>query len=114
MSFRHHNKILDVSSIFRYSGLPNNAFLEMTEAVTHRMETPVFLGLHLESGNRLTGEFSPSESLWNVIMQLSPESESFPSPVVIYMRKEVCGKENLEKTTLRSLGYYIDFFHIYL
>ncbi|KAL0270550.1 UNVERIFIED_CONTAM: hypothetical protein PYX00_007925 [Menopon gallinae] len=101
---RHHNKILDVSSIFRFSGLPNNAFLEMTEATRQRLESPVVLGLHLESGDRLTGEFSPSESLWSVILKLSPESKSFPNPVVIYMRKEVCGKENLEKTTLRSLG----------
>lgn len=102
---KHHKKILDVTSIFRFSGLPNNAQLELVEAKRQRSETSVVLGVQIESGERFTGEFVPSESLWTVITKLLPENINLnENPVVIYMRREISGKENLDKTTLRSLG----------
>ncbi|KAK6630932.1 hypothetical protein RUM44_003104 [Polyplax serrata] len=101
---RHHNKVLDVSSMFRFTSLPNNAQLEMTEAVKQRQESEVTLGLQLESGERLTGVFFPSDSIWHVVITLHPEEEKLTNLVVIYMRQEIYGKENLCNTTLRSLG----------
>lgn len=102
---KHHNHVLDTSSIIRFSGLPNNAQLEMTAAQKMRQETAVVVGLQLESGDRLLGDFPPTESLWNVIKKLCPgEADPNSHPVIIYMRREVSGVEALEGTTLRSLG----------
>jgi len=44
----------------RYSGLPNNATLEMSKAATLRVESAVTVVINLENGTRLTGEFLPS------------------------------------------------------
>lgn len=57
---RHHNHVLDTTSIIRFSGLPNNAQLEMTAAQKIREETAVVVGLQLESGDRLLGNFIPT------------------------------------------------------
>lgn len=105
----HHNKVLDATSIMRYTGLPNNAQLEMAAALKARAESSVKVGLALESGGRVMGEFEPSDSLWHVVKTLCPEeAEADESaeilPVIFYVGREECGVENLEKTTLRSLG----------
>lgn len=101
---KHHRTVLDTTSILRFSGLPNNAQLELIEAQKSRKESDVVLGIHLEDGRRIMGNFTPSHSLWEVMMALCP-SESNPSsnPVIIYMRQEVYGA-NLHSTSLRSLG----------
>lgn len=57
---RHHNKVLGATSIIRYTGLPNNAQLEMAAALKARAESSVKVGLALESGNRVIGQFEPS------------------------------------------------------
>lgn len=90
--------------MFRFSGLPNNALLEMVEAIKSRTEADIFLAVQLEDGSRLTGTFKTSNFLMDVLKSLvpdkcTPESNS----VIIYMRKEVYG-EDLRSTTLRSLG----------
>lgn len=101
---KHHNKILDLSGIFRFSGLPNNAQLELVPATKVRLETDITLAVNLENGNRLVDNFTPNQTLWNVLEMLCPEYLSDEkSPVVIYMRQEIFGK-NLETVTLRSLG----------
>ncbi|XP_069701484.1 tether containing UBX domain for GLUT4 [Periplaneta americana] len=102
---KHHNHILDTNAIIRFSGLPNNAQLEMATAKTKRQETNVTIGLQVENGNRLMGDFLPSDSLWNVIIKLCPdEADPNSNPVIIYMRREVSGSKDLQETTLRSLG----------
>lgn len=101
----HHNHVLDTTQIIRFTGLPNNAFLEMAAAQKTRQEKNVVLGLQLESGSRVTGDFLPTDTLWNVIKKLSPdEADPDSNPVIIYMRREISGIEALEETTLRSLG----------
>ncbi|KAK3930075.1 Tether containing UBX domain for GLUT4 [Frankliniella fusca] len=105
----HHNKVLDATSIIRYTGLPNNAQLEMAAALKTRAESRVKVGLALESGDRVMGEFEPLDSLWHVVQTLCPnETETNESdeilPVIFYLGREECGIENLKKTTLRSLG----------
>jgi hypothetical protein len=50
----------------RFSGLPNNAQLEMAAAQKTREETAVVLGLQLESGDRRLGDFLPTGKHFNL------------------------------------------------
>lgn len=96
---------MDTSATIRFSGLPNNAQLELAEALKIRSETAVTIGLQLETGVRLLGNFLPSNSLWDVLLELCPdETELDNHPVIIYMRQEVYGLQSLQSTTLRLLG----------
>jgi tether containing UBX domain for GLUT4 len=101
---KHHNKVLDTTISFRFSGLPNNAQLELATATKARVDTEVILAINLESGDRIVGNFLPDETLWNVLSKLCPNYvKPDENPVVIYMRNEIYG-DRLQKTTLRSLG----------
>lgn len=102
---KHHNKCLDTTCTIRFSGLPNNAQLELAEALKTRSESPVTIGLQLENGSRLLGEFLPGVSLWDILVNLCPnEAQTHEPPVIIYMRREICGVHSLQSTTLRVLG----------
>ncbi|XP_072382580.1 tether containing UBX domain for GLUT4 [Diabrotica undecimpunctata] len=101
---KHHNKILDTTSTFRFSGLPNNAQLELVGATKARLETEVTLAVNLENGSRLIGNFNPSETLINILTKICPDClGDNKSPVVIYTRREMYGQE-LKSVTLKSLG----------
>lgn len=101
---KHHNKVMDLSAMFRFSGLPNNALLEMVEAKKIRTEADVQLVVQLEDGSRLDGTFKPSSSLLDVLKAVCGEKANPESnPVMIYMRKEVQW-EAMNTTTLKSLG----------
>lgn len=101
---KHHNKILDATVIFRFSGLPNNAQLELVPTTKIRSETEVILAVNLEDGSRLVGNFIPSDTLFSVLEQLCPDNLfGEKNPVVIYMRQEIYG-QNLKTVSLRSLG----------
>ncbi|KAF4521683.1 hypothetical protein B566_EDAN009147 [Ephemera danica] len=102
---KHHNKILDLTILMRFSGLPNNAGLEMCAAVKKRTESSVIVLVQLENGTRLTGHFVPSDSMWQVLSTLcNEELSAMESPVVIFTRTEINGEEKLKATSLRSLG----------
>lgn len=96
---------MDISTTILFSGLPNNATLEMVAAQKQRTESSVTIGIQLENGNRLTGNFNPDDNLMHIIQQICPE-ESGPNKnvVIIYMRQELYGDSTLSSTTLRSLG----------
>ncbi|KAK9888207.1 hypothetical protein WA026_000475 [Henosepilachna vigintioctopunctata] len=98
---KHHNKALDTSMTIQFSGLPNNAQLELGPAVKTRKESEITVALNVQDGNRILGTFLPSNTLQDVLNSLYQSQE--PNPVVIYMRRELYG-EDLEKTDLRSLG----------
>lgn len=101
---KHHNKVLDTSTTFRFSGLPNNAQLELVAATKARLQSEVVLAVSLENGDRLTGNFSPNENLLTILSKIYPEClEQGKSPVVIYTRREIYGQE-LATVTLKSLG----------
>ncbi|XP_058825136.1 tether containing UBX domain for GLUT4 [Topomyia yanbarensis] len=101
---KHHNKILDLSAMFRFSGLPNNALLEMVPATKVRTESDVTLVVQLEDGSRHEGTFKPSTTLMYILKNVCEEKANAESnPVMIYMRKEVQW-DSMEKTTLKSLG----------
>lgn len=88
--------------MFRFSGLPNNAQLEMQECKVARKEENVMICLQLEDGTRHKENFNPSTSLQDIIMKLSPDSNK-QDTVIIYMRTEIFG-ESLASTTIKSLG----------
>lgn len=101
---KHHNKVLDTSTSIQFSGLPNNAQLELTPATKTRAESDVTIALNLESGDRIMGTFSPGTTLLDITNQLCPSGANLEqNPVIIYMRHEIYG-QNLSTTTLRSLG----------
>lgn len=59
--YRHFNKILDLTMVIRFSGLPNNAQLELVRAKTLRQESKVHIALQIgESTTRVTADFWPS------------------------------------------------------
>lgn len=101
---KHHNKVLDTTATFRFSGLPNNAQLELATALKNRIESDITLAVNLENGSRITETFRPNDTLLNILNQVCPENSTpDKNPVVIYTRREIYGKE-LENCTLRSLG----------
>ena len=101
---KQHNKVLDLSMMFRFAGLPNNSNLEMIAVEKKRVEVDLVICLQLEDGSRLNGNFPPTTNLRQVITALCPEKASSDQmPVVIYMRSEL-HNDALDSTTLKSLG----------
>ncbi|CAO1410097.1 unnamed protein product [Diamesa tonsa] len=99
-----HKKSLDLSLMFRFSGIPNNSNLEMVECLKKRCDSLITICIQTEDGTRASSPFSSSTSLQEIISKLCPEKgSSDKNPIVIYMRKEVYG-ESLSTTTLKSLG----------
>lgn len=101
---KNHNKILDLTIMYRFSGLANNATVEMVEAKLKRKENDVLIGIQLEDGTRLTSTFRPTAFLLDLLKELCPDKlHKEYNPVLIFMRKEIFGDE-LGTTTLKSLG----------
>lgn len=104
-NLKHHKNVLDLSNTFRFSGLPNNALLEMLESETRRQESDVTIGLQMEDGRRLLGTFEPTASLLQVISELvTTECEPSLPPVIIYAQREIYGEQALQSITLKDLG----------
>ncbi|NXS32245.1 ASPC1 protein, partial [Pomatostomus ruficeps] len=109
-SFRFQRNVLDLSLQWRFARLPNNAKLEMVP-VSNRagVETRVRIALQLDDGSRLQDTFLCQQTLWELLNHFAKirelmEQRGDLSPVCIYMRDEISGKDALEKTTLKSLG----------
>ncbi|XP_030369491.1 tether containing UBX domain for GLUT4 [Scaptodrosophila lebanonensis] len=102
---KFHNKEVSLTQQFRFSGLPNNCVLEMEPTEKRRTVGNVVVCIQLSDGSREQGEFGPGSTLWQVVLNLcSAQMDSYESPVIIYMRSEVIGKEQMQQTTLKSLG----------
>ncbi|CAK1586163.1 unnamed protein product [Parnassius mnemosyne] len=102
---KHHNKVLDLTTTVRFCNLPNKAMLEMVEAEKRRVESNVTVALLLDNGERRTGTFHPSTSLYDLIITLAPtELSSLEHPSILYMRQEVTGIDTLKDKSLRQLG----------
>ncbi|XP_022917520.1 tether containing UBX domain for GLUT4 [Onthophagus taurus] len=102
---RHHKNVMDINATMGFSGLPNNAQLDLIPSTKPRVETDVTIGLQLENGNRLLGTFKPNTSIYDVLLKLSPEDlNPDKNTVIIYMRRELYGIDLLKKTDLKSLG----------
>ncbi|XP_072753370.1 tether containing UBX domain for GLUT4 [Anoplolepis gracilipes] len=100
---KHNRQILDPNTIFRFTGLPNNAQLEMVACTKTRSVSNVTIGIQPEDGERIMREFQPKTTLAQVLIEIYPDSD-LERAVLIYMHREICGREALEKTTLKSLG----------
>ncbi|XP_046801558.1 tether containing UBX domain for GLUT4 isoform X1 [Lucilia cuprina] len=103
---KHHNKEVSLSQMFRFSGLPNNCLLEMYQTDKKRVAMVVDICVQTEDGSRKQAQFLPDDNLWHVLKEVIGEVElqKFASPVVLYMRQEILGRELLTKTSLKSLG----------
>lgn len=100
---KHFNKVLDSSAILRFTGLANNAQLEMVPCTKIRSTSAVVIGVQLENGERLMGEFTPNSTLAEILLKVKPD-EDFEKVTLIYMHREIFGNEILNSTTLKSLG----------
>uniref|UniRef100_A0A1A9Z1Z0 UBX domain-containing protein n=1 Tax=Glossina pallidipes TaxID=7398 RepID=A0A1A9Z1Z0_GLOPL len=102
---KHHNKEVSLSQMFRFSGLPNNCLLEMSQTNRKRIAATVDICIQLEDGNRHQAQFKPEDNLWQVVVKLGDGYiQSYENPVVIYTRQEIVGKQQMCETTLKSLG----------
>ncbi|XP_075158750.1 tether containing UBX domain for GLUT4 [Haematobia irritans] len=100
-----HNKEISLSQPFRFSGLPNNCQLEMSQTNKKRSVADVDICVQLEDGSRKQGRFQSTVNLLDVLKQVaSDELAKYESPVVVYMRQTIVGTENIASTTLKSLG----------
>lgn len=101
---KHHKRVLDLTTSFRFSGLPNNAQLEMVEAQKKRQDVEVEIVVQLSDGSRLDGQFKPNTTLLAIIQQLCPnELTGDPNLFAIYMRTETA-HDKLGEITLKDLG----------
>ncbi|XP_031628369.1 tether containing UBX domain for GLUT4 [Contarinia nasturtii] len=100
---KHHKRILDLTTSFRFSGLPNNAQLEMVEAQKKRQDAEVELVVQLSDGTRVEGKFKPNTILLDIIKELSPNELTGDDLCAIYMRTEV-SSDKLGSTSLKDLG----------
>lgn len=103
---KHYNKVISLSQTFRFSGLPKNCQLEMHPTDKKRVAQPVDICVQTEDGARKQAKFIPEDNLLHVLHQLQGEVElqKYKNPVVLYMRQEIIGLEQLSKTNLKSLG----------
>ncbi|KAH8306161.1 hypothetical protein KR018_002798 [Drosophila ironensis] len=102
---KFHNKEVSLPQQFRFSGLPNNCVLEMETTEKRRTLSSVVVCVQLSDGSREQGEFTPNDSLWQVVEKLCHlQVKGYESPVIVYMRSEVIGREQMQQTTLKSLG----------
>jgi len=106
---------IDVTLQIRYANLPNNAKLELIQAVVARVSdgAKVSISLQLPDGARLKPtEFPVDASLWDIIKGFErQEGTTFDSvirdgmePVIVYMRDQICGEAQLRKTSLKAIG----------
>ncbi|XP_032689359.1 tether containing UBX domain for GLUT4 isoform X2 [Odontomachus brunneus] len=100
---KHVHRILDLNTTFRFTGLPNNAQLEMVACTKARSTSNVTICIQPEDGERVMREFSPNTTLAQALTDIYPDPD-LDRAVLIYMHCEICGKEALEKATLKSLG----------
>ena len=92
-------------------GLPNNATVEMEKLSEDELEKQaqqeVSVCLQLPSGERLMDSFTTSASLGSVLDSMGEKlgtSGEGEEPVLVYMRREVVGREEMDRLTLRTLG----------
>ncbi|XP_010157631.1 PREDICTED: tether containing UBX domain for GLUT4, partial [Eurypyga helias] len=69
----------------------------------------VRVALQLDDGSRLQDTFPCQQTLWELLGHFATtrellEQRGGSSPVCVYMRDEIAGKDALERTTLKSLG----------
>lgn len=103
----HNRKILDKGQLFRFSGVSNNATLELQVTNKSKSLKEVKIALTAEDLGSRTDVFSPSQTLRDVLQKFVeddflPRDVLLKSPIIVYLRQQFAG-DQLE-TTLHSLG----------
>lgn len=86
--YRHVHRVLDLNTTFRFTGLANNAQLEMVACTRARPASNVTIGIQPEDGKRVMREFSPNTTLAQALTDIYPDSD-LERAVLIYMHSEV-------------------------
>lgn len=73
---------------FRFTGLPNNAQLEMVACTKARSASNVTIGIQPEDGERIMREFSPNTTLAQALTDIYADPD-LDRAVLIYMHCEV-------------------------
>ncbi|KAK6061355.1 hypothetical protein COOONC_00983 [Cooperia oncophora] len=107
----NQNRSVDLALPFRLSGLPNNATLEMVQAMRISSDSKVTIALQLPNGTRMENEFLVSTSLFEVLAFFSQSTDEdltvtngTSTPTCSYMNKQYSGPVELKRTTLSSIG----------
>ena len=106
-NLKYQRSIVDLSLPYRFSNMPNNAKLEMVETDKRRSTaSQVALAVQLEDGTRKQGSFPSTSPLWSVLSELgiATGSDEAKEPVIVFMRREVCGRCALQQANLSSIG----------
>ena len=125
-SLLHKRATIDLSQPFRFTGIPNNATVDLSETSSSSGGGrgtggagageggggKVRIGLQVPGGRRLAESFEPSISLAGILAywvsnnaQLDPYFLVADAPVsVVYLRQAFQGHEVLAQTTLLSMG----------
>lgn len=88
LCYRHVHRILDLNTSFRFTGLSNNAQLEMVACTKARSASNVTIGIQPEDGERVMRDFSPNTTLAQALTDIYPDSD-LDRAVLIYMHNEV-------------------------
>lgn len=86
--YRHFNHVLDPNAILRFTGLANNAQLEMVPCTKIRSVSNVTIGIQLENGERLMSEFTSNVTLAEILKHVN-FNEDLEKIILIYMHREV-------------------------
>lgn len=100
---KHHKRIIDLTTSFRFAGLPNNALLEMVPAQKTRHNSEVELVVLTTAGNRVQGIFKPDDRLYDIFQHSCPEECNYDDLLAVYMRTEVT-VDKFPTTSLKDLG----------
>lgn len=125
-SLLYKRATIDLSQPFRFTGIPNNATVDLSEnssssgggegtggaGTGNGGGGKVRIGLQVPGGRRLAESFEPSVSLAEILAywvsnnsQLDPSFLVTDAPVsVVYLRQAFQGHEVLAQTTLLSMG----------
>ena len=86
--YRHYNRVLDSNAILRFTGLANNAQLEMVPCTKTRSISIVTIGIQLENGQRLMTDVTPNTTLAEILQNVN-FNEDLEKVTLIYMHREV-------------------------
>ncbi|KAF7232148.1 hypothetical protein EG68_07383 [Paragonimus skrjabini miyazakii] len=120
-SFVYKRRPVDLSATFRFSGLVNNACVDLVpnenDSGTQDESTEIRVCFRLDMGQRFVWIGCSHSSLWSILNDLatahpeiakfigSPDdSSSRDLPSVVYLQEQVIGAENLRTTTPADLG----------
>lgn len=97
-----NNRLLDLHTSFRLSGLRNNAEIQLVERKKKRQDSEVEILIQLSDGTRFSGKFQSNVKLLEIIQQLCPD-ELTDNLWALYMRTEI-ESDKLALTSLKDLG----------